>query len=74
MKQVFRERGEVKFFDDAKGFGFISRPEGPDLFVYCKEIKQDNGARRTLAAGQQVEFEVGRNQRGPCAMNVAKLG
>jgi len=60
--------GTVKFFNDAKGFGFIT-PDGggKDLFVHTSEI--DGG---TLYENDKVEFEVGEGQKGPCAIKVRK--
>ncbi|WP_163836933.1 cold-shock protein [Spartinivicinus ruber] len=57
--------GTVKFFNSAKGFGFIAPTEGKDLFFHKSEIQgyepQD---------GEKVEFEIGQSQKGPCAVNV----
>ena len=66
------ETGTVKWFADDKGFGFIT-PDGggKDLFVHHSEI-QGSGFK-TLAEGQNVEFEVGQGQKGPCATNVVAL-
>ena len=62
-------KGTVKWFDASKGYGFISPEDGgKDLFVHHSEIKVDGYA--TLDDGQQVEFEVGQGQKGPCAENV----
>ncbi len=62
-------KGTVKWFNAEKGFGFITPEDGgKDLFVHHSEIKVDGYA--TLADGQQVEFEVGQGQKGPCANNV----
>ena len=63
--------GKVKWFDEKKGFGFIERVEGSDVFVHFKSIKQDGF--KTLAEGQNVEFEVEQGQKGPQANNVIKL-
>jgi len=60
--------GTVKFFNEAKGFGFIQRENGPDVFVHFSAI-QGNGFR-TLQEGQMVEFEVGRGPKGLQALNV----
>jgi CspA family cold shock protein len=71
VKQSFRERGAVKWFNDAKGFGFISRESEPDVFVHHSAI-QGNGFK-TLAEGQRVEFEVVQGQKGLQAKDVRKL-
>jgi CspA family cold shock protein len=66
--------GTVKFFNDSKGFGFISPTDGgKDLFVHSSEIKSGGGGRTTLNEGQEVEFEVGEGQKGPCAINVVPV-
>jgi CspA family cold shock protein len=61
----------VKWFNEAKGYGFIERPEGGDLFVHYSAI-QGNGFR-TLAEGQEVEFDVVDGPKGKQAANVVKL-
>ena len=71
MKQSFRERGAVKWFNDAKGFGFITREGEPDVFVHHSAI-QGNGFK-TLTEGQRVEFEVEKGQKGLQAKEVRKL-
>ena len=63
--------GTVKFFNEAKGFGFITRERGPDVFVHYSAI-QGSGFK-TLAEGQQVEFTVTQGQKGPQAENVVAL-
>ena len=63
--------GTVKFFNEAKGFGFITREVGPDVFVHYSAI-QGSGFK-TLAEGQQVEFTVTQGQKGPQAENVVAL-
>lgn len=60
--------GQVKFFNESKGFGFISQNNGPDVFVHYTAI-QSNGFK-TLAEGQQVQFTVTQGQKGPQAENV----
>lgn len=60
--------GKVKWFDEKKGFGFIERSDGADVFVHFRAIK-GNGFK-TLAEGQEVEFEVEQGQKGPQAVNV----
>ena len=63
--------GNVKFFNEAKGFGFITRESGPDVFVHYSSIQ--GGGFKTLAEGQQVEFTVSQGQKGPQAENVVGL-
>lgn len=61
--------GTVKFFNEAKGFGFILQDDGgKDLFVHASEIK--GGDDTTLEEGQKVEYEIGEGKKGPCATNV----
>ena len=57
-----RETGTVKWFNDAKGFGFIQRENGPDVFVHFRAI-QGNGFK-SLKEGQKVEFKVVQGQKG----------
>jgi len=71
VKQSFRERGAVKWFNESKGFGFIAREGGSDVFVHHSAI-QGNGFK-TLAEGQRVEFEVVQGQKGLQAKEVRKL-
>jgi CspA family cold shock protein len=66
-----RETGTVKWFNEAKGYGFIQRQNGADLFVHFRSI-QGSGFR-TLKEGQSVEFTVGEGQKGPQAENVTPL-
>ena len=68
-----RTNGTVKWFNDAKGFGFIT-PEGgaKDCFVHHSAI-QGNGFK-SLTEGEQVEFDVVQGQKGPAAENVTKVG
>ena len=63
--------GTVKFFNEATGFGFITREGGPDVFVHYSAI-QGSGFK-TLAEGQQVEFTVTQGQKGPQAENVTAI-
>ena len=60
--------GKVKFFNEAKGFGFIEQENGADVFVHFSAIQADGF--KTLAEGQEVEFEVEQGQKGPQAVNV----
>ena len=63
------KQGTVKWFNDSKGFGFITPSEGDkDLFVHMSEIKMDGF--KTLKEGQKVNFEEGVTDKGPCATNV----
>ncbi|PAV25564.1 putative cold-shock DNA-binding protein [Tamilnaduibacter salinus] len=65
------ETGTVKFFNETKGFGFITREGAADVFVHYSAI---NGSGfKTLAEGQQVEFTVTQGQKGPQAENVTAL-
>ncbi|MFC3031512.1 cold-shock protein [Pseudoalteromonas fenneropenaei] len=63
--------GSVKWFNEAKGFGFIAQENGPDVFAHFSAI-QGNGFR-TLAEGQKVEFTVTQGQKGPQAENIKVL-
>jgi CspA family cold shock protein len=63
-------RGTVKWFNDAKGYGFITQTDGEDIFVHFSGIVGDGF--RTLAEGESVEFEVRDTDRGPQATNVIK--
>jgi CspA family cold shock protein len=63
--------GKVKWFNDAKGYGFIQRENGEDVFVHFTAIQSDGF--KTLAEGQDVEFEVLDGQKGPQAANVLKV-
>ena len=61
----------MKWFNDNKGFGFIERKSGPDVFVHQSAILMEG--RRTLTDGQRVEFEVVKGEKGPQAVNVRPL-
>ncbi len=60
--------GKVKWFNDSKGFGFIERREGGDIFVHYTGIHKDG--YKTLNEGQEVEFDVYEGAQGPQAQNV----
>ena len=63
-----KETGTVKWFNETKGYGFIARDNGSDVFVHYSAIR-GNGFK-TLKEGQRVEFEVGQGPKGPQAVNV----
>jgi CspA family cold shock protein len=65
-----RTTGTVKWFNDAKGFGFIQREGGPDVFVHFSAIA--GGGFKSLAEGDKVEFDIVDGQKGPQAANVSK--
>jgi CspA family cold shock protein len=64
------EKGTVKWFNDAKGYGFISREQGEDLFVHFSAIEGEGF--KSLAEGDAVEFEVTRGPKGLQATKVVK--
>lgn len=64
--------GVVKWFNDRKGYGFIQREEGEDLFVHYSSIADQIGFK-SLAEGDRVTFDIGNGQKGPAAINVKKL-
>jgi CspA family cold shock protein len=66
-----KEIGTVKWFSDGKGYGFIRRDEGEDVFVHYSAIEGDGF--RTLQEGQQVEFSVEQGPKGLQAVNVRTL-
>ncbi len=63
-------QGTVKWFNDSKGYGFIQRQDGDDVFVHFSAIT--GGGFRTLAEGETVEFEIRESERGLQAANVAR--
>ena len=65
-----RITGTVKWFNDAKGFGFLAREGGPDVFVHFSAIQMDGF--KTLAEGQQVSFEIKTGDKGLHAANVTR--
>lgn len=67
-----REQGTVKWFNDSKGFGFIQRESGEDIFVHFRAIQGDG--YRSLQDGQKVEFIVTEGEKGLQAEEVTKVG
>jgi cold shock protein len=66
------EKGTVKWFNNAKGYGFITRESGEDLFVHFKSILGEG--YKSLKQGEVVQFEVEQGTKGPQAANVTKVG
>lgn len=69
FKNIVREKGVVKWFNPAKGFGFIQRSSGEDVFVHFSAIQLDG--YRSLDEGMEVEFDVAEGPKGLQAENVA---
>lgn len=65
------ETGTVKWFNNSKGYGFIVREEGDDVFVHYKAIVGDG--YKSLNEGDQVQFEIEQGPKGPQATNVSKI-
>ncbi|UMZ74951.1 cold shock domain-containing protein [Natranaerofaba carboxydovora] len=63
-------KGKVKWFSPEKGYGFIEREDGDDVFVHFSAIQEDGF--KTLEEGQEVEFEIVEGEKGPQAANVVK--
>ena len=68
----FMVQGKVKWFNDAKGFGFLEQEGGKDVFVHFSALKGDGF--KSLAEGESVEFDVTDGPKGPQASNVSKIG
>lgn len=68
-----RQQGTVKWFNYSKGFGFITRDNGEDIFVHFKSIRGEGDGKRGLREGQRVEFSVGVGDKGEQADDVAVL-
>ena len=69
-KKLARMKGKVKWFNNAKGYGFIGRDDGPDVFVHYSAITAEG--YKSLQEGDVVEFEITQGQKGPQAANVSK--
>jgi len=71
MEENGRETGVVKWFNDKKGYGFISRDSGDDVFVHHSSIVAEGF--RSLVEGDRVEFKITQQQKGKAAVDVRKL-
>ena len=60
--------GKIKFFNNGKGFGFITQDKGEDIFFHVSQLQAE-----TVTEGDKVEYEVGEGQKGPCAMNIREI-
>ena len=67
-----KQTGTVKWFNDAKGFGFIQQENGPDVFVHFSAIAADGF--KSLMENDKVEFEITSGPKGPNAANVRRIG
>jgi CspA family cold shock protein len=66
-----RQQGKVKWFNEAKGYGFIKLDDGEDIFIHYSAIQGDGF--KTLAEGDKVEFEIVQGSKGKQAANVTKV-
>jgi len=65
--------GTVKWFNDAKGYGFIEVEDGNDVFVHHSAIQDSGGGFKSLTEGAHVSFDIEQGEKGPSATNVVKL-
>src|SRR5271156_2136154 len=68
---VERLKGTVKWFNNAKGYGFLGRDDGPDVFIHYSSITTEG--YKSLQEGDKEEFEIVQGQKGPQAANVTKI-
>ena len=61
-------KGKVKFFNNSKGFGFITQNEGGDIFFHVSELQGQSASE-----GDHVEYEIGQGAKGPCATNIREV-
>jgi len=66
-----RIKGTVKWFNNSKGYGFLGRDDGPDVFIHFSAIQSDG--YKSLQEGDKVEFEIVEGQKGPQAANVTRV-
>jgi CspA family cold shock protein len=71
QEPVAQYKGKVKWFNNAKGYGFIGREDGPDVFVHYSSIQLDG--YKTLKENDEVEFDIVQGQKGPQADAVVRL-
>jgi len=71
QEPVAQYKGKVKWFNNAKGYGFVGREDGPDVFVHYSSILLDG--YKTLKEGDDVEFDIVQGQKGPQADAVVRL-
>lgn len=71
MEEQLMNRGTVKWFNNQKGFGFISDAEGNDVFVHYSGLNMEG--YKSLEEGQEVEYEVIEGEKGPQATNVTRI-
>ncbi len=65
---IEQEEGIIKWYNKKRGFGFVSRQKGDDLFLHESNIQED------VVEGDKIQFEIGKNEKGPTAINVKKIG